>query len=485
MALAVNAFCKAQIVGPRTLTMQQVVQLAQEKSIPAMRNRNYLVSSYWNYRSYKAELLPSFNISASLAQFNRSLVALQDYNTGAISYRTNYNLSNDATLYVSQSIPWTGGTLSLSTQLSRLDQYSPARLTTYYAQPVYLSYAQSLWGYNRFKWDKKTEPKRYEIAKREYIENMEQVNQNAVSNFWSYVGAMESYDRANKSYEDSKRLFDAGRTRFEMGTITLDDLMQIEVTMLNDSLALSSSKVTLKSALNRLCSCIGYMDDTELNLIIDYDIPNVKLDYNDVLARALENSSFQLSQEIQYISTERSIAQAKANRGISASLNARFGMSGSADRFNETFVQLEDQEKIGIQLSIPILDWGLARGRLRMAQADAMIVRNSLEQSMLDFRQNLFTQVMQFNDQYSRCQISKRAAQLAEDSYQLALKSFGDGNMDMTKLDQIKSKRDSAFGSYLNSVASYWNCYFGIRRTALFDPKTGIDISAEFDKLVR
>ena len=120
-----------------------------------------------------------------------------------------------------------------------------------------------------------------------------------------------------------------------------------------------------------------------------------------------------------------------------------------------------------------------------MAQADAMIVRNSLEQSMLDFRQNLFTQVMQFNDQYSRCQISKRAAQLAEDSYQLALKSFGDGNMDMTKLDQIKSKRDSEFGYYLNSVASYWNCYFGIRRTALFDPKTGIDISAEFDKLVR
>lgn len=485
LALAVNTFCRAQIVGPRTLTMQQVVQLAQEKSVSAMRNRNYLVSSYWNYRSYKAELLPSLNISASLAQFNRSLVALQDYNTGTISYRTNYNLSNDATLYVSQSIPWTGGTLSLSTQLSRLDQYSPARLTTYYAQPIYLSYAQSLWGYNRFKWDKKTEPIRYEIAKREYIENMEQVNQNAVSNFWNYVSARESFDRANKSYEESKRLFDAGRTRFEMGTITLDDLMQIEVTMLNDSLTLSSSKVTLKSALNRLCSCIGYMDDTELNLIIDYDIPDVKLDYNDVLARALENSSFQLNQELQYITSERSIAQAKANRGTSASLNARFGMSGSADRFNETFVQLEDQEKIGIQLSIPILDWGLARGRLRMAQADAMIVRNSLEQSMLDFRQNLFTQVMQFNDQYSRCQISKRAAQLAEESYQLALKSFGDGNMDMTKLDQIKTKRDSAFGSYLNNVASYWNYYFGIRRSALFDPRTGIDISAEFDKILR
>lgn len=476
--------CNAQVIGPRTLNMQQVVQLAQENSISAMSNRNTFAAQYWSYRSYKAELRPSLNLSANLANFNRSLVALQDYNTGTISYRANYNLSNDATLYVSQSVPWTGGTLSLSTSLSRLDQYNPSRLTTYYAQPIYLSYAQSLWGFNRFKWDKKTEPKEYEVAKRQYIENMEQVNQNAVAYFWNYVSAKESFERASKSFDDSKRLFEAGQTRFAMGTITRDDLMQIEVSMLNDSLSLTSSKVNLRSALNRLCSYIGYKEDTELNLIIDYDIPDITLDYDDVLARALENSSFNLSQEISYINTERNVAQAKANRGISASVNARFGLSGSADTFNDTFVQLKDQEVVGVSLNIPILDWGLARGRVRMAEANALTTRNSLEQSMIDYRQNLFTQVMQFNDQHSRCEISKRAAELAEDSYQLALKSFGNGSMDMTKLDQIKQKRDSALSSYLTNVASFWSSYFGIRKATLFDYISGTDISAEFDRLV-
>lgn len=484
LLLAVYAPGRAQVIGPRTLNMQQVVQLAQENSIAAMSNRNTFVAQYWSYRSYKAELRPSLNLSANLANFNRSLVALQDYNTGTISYRANYNLSNDATLYVSQSVPWTGGTLSLSTSLSRLDQYSPSRLTTYYAQPIYLSYAQSLWGFNRFKWDRKTEPKEYEAAKRQYMENMEQVNQNAVAYFWSYVSAKESFERASKSFDDSKRLFEAGQTRFAMGTITRDDLMQIEVTMLNDSLQLTSSRVSLRSALNRLCSYIGYKEDTELNLIIDYDVPDITLDYNDVLERALENSSFNLNQEISYINTERSVAQAKANRGMTASVNARFGMSGSADKFNDTFVQLKDQEVVGVSLNIPILDWGLARGRLRMAEANALTTRNSLEQSMIDYRQNLFTQVMQFNDQHSRCEISKRAAQLAEDSYQLALKSFGNGSIDMSKLDQIKQKRDSALSSYLSNVASFWSSYFGIRKATLFDYITGTDISAEFDKLV-
>lgn len=485
MGLAAHTVCSGQVIGPRTLTMQQVVGLAQENSISAMSNRNTFAAQYWSYRSYKAELRPSLNLSANLLNFNRSLVQLQDYNTGAISYRANYNLSNDATLYVSQSVPWTGGTLSLSTSLSRLDQYSPARLTTYYAQPIYLSYAQSLWGFNRFKWDKKTEPKQYEVAKRQYIESMEQVNQTAVSYFWSYVTAKESYDRANKSFEDSKRLFEAGQTRFSMGTITRDDLMQIEVTMLNDSLSLTSSKVSLRSALNRLCSYIGYKEDTELNLIIDYEIPDITLDYDDVLERALENSSFSLNQEISYTNTERNIAQAKANRGISASVNARFGMSGSADRLGDTFVQLKDQEVVGVSLNIPILDWGLARGRVRMAEANALTTRNSLEQSMIDYRQNLFTQVMQFNDQHSRCEISKRAADLAEESYQLALKSFGSGNMDMTRLDQLKQKRDSALSSYLSNVVSFWSYYFGIRKATLFDYISGTDISVEFDKLVK
>ena len=322
------------------------------------------------------------------------------------------------------------------------------------------------------------------MAKREYIENMEQVAQTAVSYFWNYVTARESYDRAAKSFEDSKRLFEAGQTRFAIGTITRDDLMQIEVTMLNDSLSLSSSRVSLRSALNRLCSYIGYKEDTELNLVIDYDIPDITLDYDEVLERALTNSSYQINQEIQYINTERSIAQAKANRGISASVNATFGMSGSADRFNETFVQLQDQEVVSVSLSIPILDWGLARGRVRMAEANALTTRNSLEQSMIDYRQNLFVKVMQFNDQYSHCEISKRAADLAEESYQLALKSFGNGNIDMTQLDQLKSKRDAALSSYLSNVGTFWTSYFDIRRTTLYDYKSGTDISAEFDKLI-
>lgn len=477
--------CTAQVIGPRTLNMQQVVELAQENSISAMSNRNSFTASYWSFRSYRAQLLPSLILNASLANFNRSLVQLQDYNTGTISYRANYNMNNDVSLNFSQNIPWTGGTVSLSTQLSRLDQYSPARLSTYYAQPIYLSYAQSLWGFNQFKWSKETEPKQYEIAKRQYIENMEQLSQSTVSLFWNCVSAKENYERAVKSFEEGKRLFSAGQTRFEMGTITRDQLMQIEVSVLNDSLSVSNSRVNLRTTMNRLCSFIGYQEDTELNLIIDYDIPDVTLDYDDVLEHALDNSSFRLSQEVQYIQANESVARAKANRGLSAQLNTRFGLSGSADKLGDTFVQLKDQEVVGIQLNVPILDWGQGNGRVRMAQAQAQTTRYQLEQSMIDYRQELYSLVMQFNDQRSQCNIAQRVADLADESYDLALRNFGSGSMTMTQLDQLKEKRDQAISSYLSKVASFWSYYFQIRRATLYDYISGTDISAEFDKLVK
>lgn len=467
------------------LSMQQAIFLAQEHSIQALSNRNIFAAAYWSYRSFKAELLPSLSLSAGLGNFNRSLVQLQDFNTGRIGYRANYTLSNDATLYFSQNIPWTGGTLSLSTSLSRLDQYSPERLTTYFSQPLYLSYAQSLWGYNRFKWERETHPKQYEAAKREYMESMEQVSQTAVTYFWNYAMESENHDRAVKSFEESRRLYTAAAKRFDMGTLTREELLQIEVRMLNDSLAVNACNVSLECAKNSLCSFIGYKDNTRLELDIDYELPpGIALDCNDVIDRALRNSSFLLNQKITSTQSDQSIAQAKAGRGIQASISARLGISGSDERFGRTFAALQDQEIVGISLSVPLLDWGLGEGRVRMAKAQARTTRNSLEQSMSDWRQELQTRVIQFNNQYGQCEISRRAALLARESYELALESFGSGSMTMTQLDLLKEKRDNAMSAYLGNVASWWNQYYGIRCATLYDYITNTSITAQFNAIL-
>ena len=473
------------IIGPRILSMEDVIRLAQENSISAMTNRNMFAASYWQYRSFRAQYLPSLNLNGSLANFNRSLITLQDYNTGMIRYAENYNMTNDLTLSIRQNIALTGGTLSLSTSLQRLDQFGPQRSINWYAQPIYLSYMQSLWGFNSLKWDKKTEPRNFEIAKRQYLEDMEQVTISAADCFWNLNAARVSYENALQSFEESKRLYKAAQTRFQMGTITRDNLLQLELKMLNDSLSIQSQKVSLRSAQNTLCSYIGYQEDTELTLTISYAIPDLTLNYDDVLEKALENSSFNISQEVQRIEADRSVAQAKANRGLSASVNARFGMSDDGETLGKAFTQLKDQEVIGVSFSVPILDWGQGKGRVQMAKAQAETTKSRLTQSLLDYRQDIMVRVMQFNNQRSQCEISRRAMEIAEESYQLALKNFGSGTMAVTDLNQLQSSRDNARTTYESNVRSFWSQYFNLRKTTLFDFISGTDISAEFDSIIK
>lgn len=81
-----------------TMTLEEVTEVAQEQSQAAMLAKHNFLINYWQFRSYKATLLPSLNLNASLGQYNRSLQALRNSETGEYNYITNNNLSNSLSL---------------------------------------------------------------------------------------------------------------------------------------------------------------------------------------------------------------------------------------------------------------------------------------------------------------------------------------------------------------------------------------------------
>ena len=156
----------------RKMTLTDVIYTAHEQSPSALVAKHNFLGNYWAYRSYKAQFLPSLNLGATLGNFNRSLMALQNSETGNIKYVENNNMRNNLTLSLDQNIALTGGKVSVFTQLNRLDQYAPERNITYNSQPINITYIQPLRAFNSLKWQKKTQPKEYEKAKRSYLETV-------------------------------------------------------------------------------------------------------------------------------------------------------------------------------------------------------------------------------------------------------------------------------------------------------------------------
>lgn len=472
----------------RRLTMDQTIVLAQERSISSMINENIYASAYWNYRYFKASRLPSLNLRTGIANVERSMVQVQNYETGEYTYRPVFTLSNDLSLYIQQRISATGGTLSIASSLRRFDQFAPDNLT-WYSQPFTLQYTQPLFTYNSMKWAKKIDPSAYEAAEIEYIENMESVTITAAGYFWSLALAELNRDIDLDNYENSKRLHRIAQERYEIGAVPRDQVLQMQLRVLTDSIAITNSHIAYITQKNRLTSYIGMREDADITLDIDYTLPEITLDYQMVLATAMKNSSFEINQKIELLRADQSIAQAKGNRGIDVSFNARFGLSQSAESFSKAYSHLRDQQVAGFSIGVPILDWGMGHGRVKMAESQAETTRYRLEQARIDFEQDILVRVMQFNAQRAQCEASMRSKNIADERYALSVGNFERGAISVTELNQARTDKDSAQRAYLSSLNTYWNYYFNLRKLSLYDYISHTNIGdgygdAEFDKLI-
>ena len=467
------------------MTLGEAIGLARSSSVQALKARQAFISSYWSWRSYQASRLPSIILYGNIANFNRSLTLLQNPDDGSMSYVSSYNLQNNIGLQLRQNIAWTGGTLNLYTDLNRIDQFGAAKALTWYAQPITLSYSQPLFTYNQFKWDKRIEPKEYERSKRVYLESMEQVSLDAVTAYFNLMYAQEDEKAAQTNLANTARLIQIAGERLNLGTITRDEYLQLELRMLNDSLAIYESALNKREAQMVLNTLLGLNDSFQVSTVSDSDLPVLQLDYEVVLEKALQNSRFNLDNEISRLNAESSVEKAKAQRGITVSFHARFGLSKSAPDIKSTYLDPLDQEVFGLSFSVPIFDWGVGKGRVQKAKAAREVTQAQIRQNEDDYRRRLFMAVGQLNRQGNQCSISRSAMMIAAERFRLMMDKFRSGSASVLEMNTARSENDAARLNYLGDLGRFWEYYYTLRKETLFDFFTGNDISIDEKELLQ
>ncbi len=468
----------------QTMTLSDAIGVARSSSVQALQARAAFVSDYWAWRSYLASRLPAVYLYGTAGSFDRSLRLLQNYETGEMVYTSNYNMENSIGIRARQNITFTGGTLTVSNDLTRIDQFGVGG-RTWYAQPITLSYAQPIFSFNRFKWDKRISPKEYEKARRNYLESLEDITLAAVTDYFEVMAAQKVLETSVTNYENTSRMLGIARERLGLGSVTRDEFLQLELRMLNDSIAIDENRVALQKARMQLNSLLGFSETQEVLTVLEEVLPAVEMDYNLVLQKSAENSSFNLDNEISVLNAESAIAQARANRGITMQLNARFGLSNSARDIRETYRNLLDQQVVGLSFAIPIFDWGEGKGRVKKAEAAADVVRAQVEQAENDKRIALFTAVGQFNNQRRLCDVSRRASAIARERYELVMDRFSAGTASVTDLNTARSESDDAVRKYIQDVSRFWNYYYTLRKLTLYDFLSGDDITVDYNEMVQ
>ena len=465
------------------LSLASAIQIAQQQSYDAMVSRLSFMSQYWSYRSFQAELLPAVNLSGNLFQFDRSMVEARNYDDGRIAYVENNSMSNSLALSVDQNIVALGGKLSVQSYLYRLDQFSYDS-KIYNSQPIRLRYTQPLWAYNSLKWQKKTEPLRYENAKRAYLESMEEVAVQAVYLFFNVLSAQSTYQQSMSTLKDRQYLFEIAKKRLELGTITKSELLQLELSLLNAQVDVNNNELTLKNQKFRLFSYLRVFNYENMELMPPYSIPDVVVNVNEVLSKAMDNSTHVLQQQISRLESEKLLAQAKANKGIQVQLNSELGFNRTANHFREAYRDLKDNEIVGLTVSLPIFDWGVSKGRVKMAQADLEVTKTQLEQAHETYVQDLQTSVLQFNMQSGQCKNAMRAQDIADERYDITKRRFETGAVTVTDLNTAQQESENARAQYIRQLQTFWTGYYNLRKSTLYDWVGRQNLTVDFNIVI-
>ena len=449
------------------LTMSQVIRMAQESAPQAVQARNTFESAWLSYRSYRASMLPTLSLSSS-PSLNRSTnyVTLPD---GSELFARSNSMRNNLSLDLSQNVWFTGGTISLSGSLSRLDQLGDNPTHSYYSQPLQLSFSQSLNGYNSFKWSRKTEPIEYRRARKQYAETMELVASQAAMVFFNLVSAQTELEIAQLNHAATDTLYTYGLGRYNIGTITENELLQLELNKLNSETSIMSSQMSFDDAVDQLRNFLNLTSDTQIEVVTTDSIPHFTVPLDQAMELARQNSPDIESMELSRLNSESNLAYAKSQAGFKASIYMRLGLAQTADELPESFRNLNDEQSVSVSVSIPILDWGRARGRVKIAQNNLELTRMHIEQNEVSFEKMVTRTVSQFNMQERQVDIARRTMQTAQHRYEVARHLYVSGSSTILDLNSAITAKDSAYRGYVSALSRYWQLYYTIRSLTAFD----------------
>lgn len=468
----------------RKLSLTEAIEIAKRDSYAAQVARYSFLGQYWNYRSYRAELLPSLNLSGGVMNFDRSIVEVRDADSGRVNYVDNNSLSNDLSLSIDQNIPFLGGTLSLQSSLSRLDQFN-YDAQTYNSVPLILNYTQPIRAYNALKWRKKTAPLEYANAQKNYLETMQDITINVTNLFFTVLSAQEDYRQSRADYDDRRHLLEIAKKRLDLGTTTKSELLQLELSLLNAKMDVNSSGLTLRTRLFELFSYLRIVDYDGIELLPPYYMPDIELNAEQVLDKAWAGSSHTITQQLSLLESQRALAEAKASRGLQVEFRGRLGLSQTGQTLPTAYRQLKDYENVGLTMTIPIYDWGMGRGKVRMAKTDVEITKTQIEQANTEFAHDVRTRVMQFNNQAEQCRTSLRAQDIAAERYDIMKRRFENGAVTVTELNTAQEEYESAQHLYISQLQQFWTDYYGIQKLTLYDFIRNEDIRVNFNDLVK
>lgn len=467
-------------VTPVALTLQECIRRARANGPLGVMAQSTFDRQKSSYESFQATTYPQLSLQGDVPGYFRSInpIVLPD---GTTIFSPQSQASSSLNLGITQKIPITGGLMSLTSGLNRIDLMD-TRTQFYRSKPLTLTWNQPLFKINTMKWDQQTQDLHYRMATRELAEAMEDLALDVTNKFFDlYLAEMNSAN-ASTNLAINDTLYRISRGRFNVGKIAENDLLQSELAYLTARTQLENANVGLHRSRENLKAALGLDSAATIELIPPTPIPEARVDPAVALAQARHNRSDVLGFDLQLLTAERNVTQAKSDNSFNATMTASVGYNQQAQIIPDAYRNLLDQEQFSVGFMIPLFRWGAGSAAVDAALADEKRARASVQQQQHDFEQEVLFQSAHLNLLREQVAVASKSDTIAQRRFDVAKDRYLIGKIDIPILFIAQSEKDNARRADVQTLWDYWSTYFRVRRLTLYDFEAGtalIDATAD------
>jgi outer membrane protein TolC len=461
------------------LDLEKSIKIAQEKSLDMLSLQQDLKIAEFNLKSATSAFKTHVDLNLVSPQYTETVRQFED--SSGISFFPVKQLNYEGNLQINQPLK-TDGRIYVQTGFTNYNDYNmderSMMLNTRLGltQPI-----DALYGYNSIKSSYKRAELAYEQSKKSLKRAELNLIYNVSSSFYNVLSVQKREELARLNLERQKDAYAIAKNKFQSGLIREVDALQMEVDLAEAQNNYDLSIINQSSALNDFKELLGlqFKDSVVINNELKYDV--VIVDPQKAVELALQNRLEIREQEIQIELNKLNLKRQKAEGMIKSDLTAYYqkigvstdGLSQSlTSSINSSITDFKNRPQnygIGINISIPIIDWGenralvnAAKSQLKQNEYRRESVKRSIEREVLNL-------VDELNSSLKRLQLLEKNVDVAEKSFEITRQRFSDGDIDSQALALERDRLNNAYTSHLGAYINYQLMKADIMRKTFYD----------------
>lgn len=391
---------------------------------------------------------------------------------------TTKNLKSSGNVNISQQLPWTDGTVSLTNTLywqqSSIEKYS--QTTSKFNNNVRLQFDQPLFTYNHMKLQLNSLRLSFENSQLNYNIQMLSLERSVTQQFYAVYNAQMRLQISLEEYNNQKMNYEIIKNKVTGGLSALEELYQAELNLASSKSAWENAQVTLDNAKDQFKMLIGMDIFSEVNVLADPVVDSVPVNIDDAIKYALENRMELRQRQITIENAQASLTQTMAFNSFQGNVSLSVGLVGDNSNLTNIFQAPTDNELVALSLQIPIFDWGERKARIKASQTSIESAEVNLDDQRNTIIQTIRQTYRNLQNLLTQITIAGQNVRNAQLTYDINHERYINGALTGMDLNLFQSQLSSKKIDLINAQINYKLEVLNIKIQTLYDWETKTSI---------